>query len=258
MEKYKKINGKKLEEIDFNEILNTNNINEVNKIITQKIKVTAKNDSQIKLINSIKNNEITICSGIAGSGKTYVALGMALNLLKKSAGLYKKIYLIKSVTTLKDEEIGFLKGNIDEKIEPFMWSFNINMEKIIGENTYKNLKEKGYVKSYPLAYLRGASLDDCIIILDETQNILLDHSITAMTRIGENCKLIMLGDCDQIDLKVKKDSSLHILTAIFRDTPGIGVIEMDENDPNTRNPLITVIIAKFKEYIKSLKKVQHE
>lgn len=252
MEKFKKLNGKKLEEMVFNEIVNNpTSISEINKTITHEIKVVAKNDSQIKLINSIKNNEITICSGLAGSGKTYVALAQALSLLKKNGNEYKKIYLIKSVTPLKGESVGYIKGSLEDKLIPYMWSFNINILKIISENTLKSLNDKKFIETYPLTYLRGVSLDNCIIILDEAQNVTIDNAQTVMTRIGENCKLIILGDIDQIDLTNKRDSSLHILINIFDDVENIGIIKMSADDVNIRNPIITIIQKKFKEFYKT-------
>ena len=124
-------------------INSTEDINEqkkiIRKILNTDIKVIAKNESQKKLIKSIKNNEITICAGPAGTGKTFVALAFALNLLKKTTNRYKRIYLVKSVTTLKGEEIGFLKGDLMDKIEPFMWSFYFNMEKFLSKSTITDL-----------------------------------------------------------------------------------------------------------------------
>jgi phosphate starvation-inducible PhoH-like protein len=113
---------------------------------------------------------------------------------------------------LKGEEIGFLKGDLKEKIEPFMWSFYINMEKLLPEANIRNLVDKGIIRPFPLAYMRGASFDDCIIIADEMQNVSIDNSRTLLTRIGSNCKLILLGDIKQIDMKNKHESSLEIIT----------------------------------------------
>lgn len=220
---------------------------EIGKILKDNIKIVAKNDSQKQLIKSIKENEITICNGPAGTGKTFIAIGIALNLLKNPENSYKTIYLVKSVTTLKNEELGFLKGNLKEKIEPFMWSFFINFEKLIEKSTLNMLLDAEIIKPFPLAYMRGASLDDCIIIGDEFQNVNLDNSRTQMTRIGSNCKLILLGDENQIDMKNKHESSLSKIIKLFNETPKIGTISMCSKDTNVRNPLITEIENKFKE-----------
>ena len=241
---------------DFEEIISNNNDkqttkikNEINRLVPSDIKLEAKNDSQKKLINSIKNNEITICAGPAGVGKTFLAVAYALSLLRKTTNRYKRIYLVKSVTPLKGEEIGYLKGNLDEKILPFFISFYINLEKVITSDSLKSLLEKEIIKPFPITYMRGVTLDDCIIVIDEAQNISLDNSRTLLTRIGSNSKIILLGDTNQIDLKNKDDSSLKTLINMFEDANNIGVVEMNEEDTNIRNPIITLIESKYREYI---------
>lgn len=209
------------------------------------VKVIAKNDSQKELLRSIKKNEITICAGKAGCGKTYVTLGYALKLLKTLNNYYQKIYLVKSVTTLRGEEIGYLKGDLNEKIEPFMWSYYINMEKLITKMDMQALIHNDFIRPYPLAYLRGASLDNAIIIIDEAQNISMDNARTILTRIGENSKMILLGDSNQIDIKYKHDSCLSKLIDLFEDVDEVGTIIMNDDDRNVRNPLIDIIEDKF-------------
>jgi len=250
------------EEKDFQELvssdseINSSRVKEdISKIIKAEIKLTAKNDSQKNLINSIKNNEITICGGRAGTGKTFLAVAYALSLIRKKENKYKKIYLVKSVTTLKSEDLGYLKGTLDDKLLPFLMSFYVNMEKVIGSIALKSLIEKEIVKPMPLTYMRGVTLDDCLIICDEVQNISMDNSHTLMTRIGENCKLIMLGDTNQIDITNKTDSSLKHLIKMFSDTENFGIVEMSNADKNVRNPLIDIIETKYLEYFNKNVKV---
>jgi phosphate starvation-inducible PhoH-like protein len=217
-------------------------------LIPNDLKLIAKNESQKILINSIKKNQITICSGIAGTGKTFCALAYALNLIRKSSNTYKQIYLVKSVVQLKEEELGYLKGSVEDKTMPVMWSYFINIEKLIQKRIITELMNNDIIKPFPLTFMRGASLDNCIIIIDECQNVTLDNMRTMMTRIGTDCKLIMLGDVNQIDIKNKNQSSLEVILDIFEDVDTIGVVRMDENDINVRNPLISIIEAKFKKY----------
>ena len=236
--------------------LTENEINErikekVHVILSRQPKVEAKNESQKKLIRSIKDREITICSGPAGSGKTFISLAFALSLLWNKNNFYKKIYLIKSVTTLKGEEIGFLKGDLQEKIEPFMWSFVLNLEKVVDDKELKQLFDHDLVRPLPLAFIRGVTLDNCIIVIDECQNISIDNSQTLLTRIGKNSKMILLGDTNQIDMKNKEESSLDILLNMFESDNDIGAIRMNENDDNIRNPIITKIEKKYKEFFNS-------
>ncbi len=220
----------------------------INNIITEKVFFTAKNESQIRLLKSIKGKQITICNGVAGSGKTICTIFQALSLLKDRNNGYFKIYLVKSVTTLKGEELGFLKGDLREKVDPFIESFRINAEKLFKHTNVKGLFESSIIEFLPLAYIRGRNFDNCIVILDETQNVSIDNTRTLMTRIGEDCKIICLGDTNQIDLKSKKDSSLEPILKLFNNSvDDIGCVEIDENEENCRNPIIKIIEKKFKE-----------
>jgi len=204
-----------IEEYQNKKIRSNNPLTEI------KVGVQPKTENQKKLIQSIKDNEITLVSGFPGSGKTFLSCAEALKLLKSSETAFKKIILVKSVTTLKDEEIGFLKGTMEEKMEPFMDSFLDNFNKIIGEHLTAKLREMGYIQIKPIAYVRGRSIDNSIIIMDEAQNISLDNMRTLMTRIGENSKMIILGDVKQKDLRNKKDSSLEVVIEKFRDKPSL-------------------------------------
>ena len=246
------------EEQDFEELTSVNSTQHVNetkrvvkKLIPKDTKIIAKNDSQKDLIQSIRKNEITICAGPAGTGKTFVALALALSLLRKEGNRFKTIYLVKSIKTLKDEEVGFIKGDLMEKIDPAMMSFYINLEKMILKSTLTSLMMQDIIRPFPLSYIRGSSLDDCIIIADEMQNVTFNNSRTLLTRIGSNCKLLVLGDINQIDLRNKNESSLKVLLKLFDSIDNIGVVRMSEEDTNIRNPLINVIEKQYNDYIET-------
>ena len=209
-----------------------------------RLDVKCKTENQKKLINLIKEKEIVICAGLAGTGKTFLTCFQALDLLKKYPETYKKIVLIKSVTTLKSEEIGFLKGTLEEKMEPFIYSFVNNFEKIIGKVQTELLRKEHIIETLPIAYLRGINIDNSLVVIDEVQNISIENIRTILTRIGYNSKMIFLGDVKQIDSKNKKDSALRFLLDKFSHIDEIGTIELGTEDV-VRNPLIKKIEEVF-------------
>jgi phosphate starvation-inducible PhoH-like protein len=238
----KKLTQEDIESIESFNITRQSENNVSNNIFTQiKIDVKPKTENQKKLLQAIKENEITIASGFPGTGKTFLACAEALKLLKNHENPFKKIILVKSVTTLKDEEIGFLKGTMEEKMEPFMDSFLDNFNKIIGEHLTNKLREMKYIEIKPIAYVRGRSIDNSIIIMDEAQNISIDNMRTLMTRIGENSKMVILGDIKQKDIRNKKESSLEIVLDRFKEKKGFGVVELRNEEDIVRNPIIRVI-----------------
>ena len=202
-------------------------------------------NGQHNLENQIRKNTLTFCKGPAGTGKTFVSIAVALQLLKENPEI-NKICLVKSVSTLPDEEVGFLKGTLLEKMDPVMWSFIANFEKLIGEKVTNILKEKGIVEIKPIAYLRGVSLDNAIILVDETQNISVQNMRTILTRLGKNSKMIFLGDTQQIDIRNRKLSSLDFLFKHFTEVQDLGFVELTDEDI-VRNPLIKRIEKKFRE-----------
>jgi phosphate starvation-inducible PhoH-like protein len=193
----------------------------------------------------INENTITICSGRAGTGKTFIACAQALKLLKTEK--YKKILLVKSVTELEGESVGFLKGTLEEKMFPHTLSFLDNFYKIIGEENTKKMVEMGFIEVLPLAYIRGRSIDDSIIIVDEAQNITLGNMRSTLTRVGENSKMIITGDSKQVDLKNKKQSSLDIVVNIFSDKEGVGTMYFTTADI-VRSSIVRMIEDEFDVY----------
>lgn len=205
---------------------------------------SAKNERQKEFIELIEQNEIVIAKGVAGSGKSYVALATALNLL---GDVYKRMILVKSVTTIPGEEIGFTKGSTKDKMAPVMMSFTWNIDKMLEKGASDQLLDKGLMEIIPLAFFRGLSIDSSIVIIDETQNISFDTFKTIITRIGENCKYIFLGDVEQVDRKKKQESCLQTVIDIFDGTGLIKTIEFKDEDC-VRNPKIPMILELLRSH----------
>jgi phosphate starvation-inducible protein PhoH and related proteins len=239
-----KLSEEEIEEV--NNFVYSKNMEEDKYLKSMSITTKCRNENQKKLVNSIKENEITIVSGLPGTGKTFLACAEALRLIK-SKPKYKKVLLVKSVTQLPGEELGFLPGDLHDKLDPYMISFIDNFEKIIGESLTKKLRELGLIKIQPLAFVRGRSIDNTIIVVDEAQNIAIDNMRTLMTRIGDNSKMVILGDVKQKDIKNKNNSSLETILEKFRDHDGFGCVELRDPNDVVRNPIIKIIESTFDE-----------
>lgn len=220
--------------------INETTIFNIDKII---INLKCKNANQKLLLNLIDSNLITIASGPAGTGKTFLVCAQALKLMKTDKK-YKKIILVKSVTELEGESIGYLKGGLLEKMENYMMSFMDNFHKLIGEANTTAMLNEGLIEVLPLAYIRGRSIDNSIIIVDEAQNISLKNMRSTLTRIGDNSKMIITGDSKQIDMKNKKLSSLDTVVSIFSNKDSIGTMTFTTKDI-VRNPIIMMIEDEF-------------
>ena len=205
--------------------------------------VECLNDRQREFQDSIRTKEVTIVTGLAGSGKTFVALYNALKLLEQG---YKRIVLVKSVTTLEEENIGFLPGDLETKMQPFMMSYTGNLNKLVGEKEAEQMFKDKIVEILPLAYIRGINIDDSVVLLDETQNLNLNTFKSIITRIGTNSKYIIMGDTEQIDMKERNKSALIKVMELFKDSEVVGTVEFTDEDC-VRNPIIPYLLNKIKE-----------
>ena len=204
----------------------------------------SNSSNQKKIIKSIldKDTLITVIHGKPGTGKTYSTLQGVLKEFKTNP-IYDKIYLMKSVKTINDksEDLGYLKGGLEEKVAPFIFSYDFNFKQIIGETAYKFAREQQIIEFLPLAYIRGIGLKDCLIILDESQNVNTAILRTILTRVGKNAKIIILGDTQQKDSGSKQTSGLEFLIKYFKGSiKGMEFIEMGPED-QSRNPIINDI-----------------
>lgn len=207
-----------------------------------------KNEKQKLLSQSIKNNDVTICTGPAGTGKTYISVFEALIMLKNHPDIYKQIKLVKSITQLKNEDLGTLPGDEKDKLKFHMMSYLDAFYKLIGEGLTNKLIEANVIKFEVFGAIRGRSFSNAIILVDEFQNINHDNAKTFLTRFEPTTKVIVLGDIDQIDLKNKNESSLERLITRVKNHPddSVGVIEFDETEI-VRHRLTSYFINIFKE-----------
>lgn len=241
---------KRKKEHQFNAILidesiplkKTDSIIDLSKL---KIDYKFKNTSQKQFINLIENNQITICSGPAGVGKSYISVAIALNLLK--SGVYKKIHLITPAVEA-GEKLGFLPGDLLEKLQPYLYSTYYLFDKLIGKANRMKLISNGYIEPLAISFLRGVNIDNSILIFEEAQNSSITTMKTILTRIGNNSKFIISGDLDQIDNDKITNCSRSGLQYALDNLYGIeqiGLFKFTDNDVNVRNPLITKILNKF-------------
>jgi phosphate starvation-inducible PhoH-like protein len=244
MARSKNLTAKDLEDVSIWEnqhrkITNNININEI------PIRIKCANEKQKQLKKAIEDKEITISIGPAGTGKTYIGLKTALHILKTEPQ-YRRIVLIKSLQTIKGEEMGFLPGTLYEKMEPYMHSFTGNLDKIFGDRvTAGKMLAAGIIAIEPLAFIRGNTLDNSIIIIDETQNIDKHTFKTIVTRIGRNSKMIFLGDIEQIDRRAKNESCLSKVFTAFGESDFVATIEF-VNDECVRNEIIPLVLDVLK------------
>ncbi len=194
------------------------------------------------LYDSFRNKVITFVCGPAGTGKTFLAVVYAYDLLKK--GEIKKIVITRPVVE-SGESLGFLPGDLQEKVDPYLRPIYDSFEALVGiENTTKMI-EKGIVEIAPLAYMRGRTLNDACVILDEAQNTTETQMKMFLTRLGFNSKMIITGDITQIDLPTNKKSGLIDAMKVVKDIDEIGIIKMQSKDV-VRHPVVQKIVDAYK------------
>ncbi len=196
---------------------------------------------QQKLYEAFASHDITIVTGPAGTGKTFLAVLYACNLLKK--GTIRKIIITRPVVEA-GESLGFLPGDLKEKIDPYLRPIYDALELLFGPAGVERLLEKGQVEIAPLAYMRGRTLDDACVILDEAQNTTGMQIKMFLTRLGFNSQMIITGDVTQIDLPNPAKSGLLQAIETVRKVEGIAIINMSQKDV-VRHPLVQKIIDAY-------------
>ena len=210
--------------------------------------IKPKTLGQRKYISSIEDNIITFGIGPAGTGKTFLAIAMAAKALKNNS--VSKIILTRPAVEA-GENLGFLPGDLQEKIDPYLRPLYDSLYNILGYDNFLRLKEKGIIEVAPLAYMRGRTLDDAFIILDEAQNATNEQMKMFLTRIGFESKAVVTGDITQIDLGRRKSSGLVSVSKILNNIKGINFNYFDSSDV-VRHSIVMKIIDAYTKYEDSL------
>jgi phosphate starvation-inducible protein PhoH and related proteins len=220
--------------------------NELDSIIlySKKDVIKAKTPNQNVYIKSVKENDICFAIGPAGTGKTYLAVAFAVAALKK--GIVKKIILARPAVEA-GESLGFLPGDFREKIDPYLRPLYDALEEMIPGEQLKNYMEKGVIEIVPLAYMRGRTLNNAYVILDEAQNATGMQMKMFLTRLGPNSKSIVTGDITQIDLPTFSQSGLVQVKDILKGIDGVGFVYFDKGDV-VRHKLVKDIINAYEKH----------
>jgi len=199
--------------------------------------------SQVEYLKELNKNELILSFGPAGVGKTYLAVCDAVKRYK--SGQFQKIILSRPIVEA-GESLGYLPGEIKEKVDPYLIPLYDALYELMGKRTVDGLIEEGIIEIAPLAYMRGRTLENAYIILDEAQNATKKQIKLFLTRLGFNAKMVLTGDLSQIDLINHKDSGLLYACNKLNNIPGIKIIEFKKNDV-VRNPLVQRIIERLSD-----------
>ncbi|WP_052085371.1 PhoH family protein [Ezakiella coagulans] len=213
-----------------------------------------KTIGQKRYIESINNNDIVFGTGPAGTGKTYLAIALACQAFRNKQ--FERIILTRPAVEA-GESLGFLPGDLKEKVDPYLRPVYDALFEIIGGEQYQKYIEKGLIEIAPLAYMRGRTLDKSFIILDEAQNTTPEQMKMFLTRLGYSSKMVITGDLTQTDLPRGKMSGLKNAIELLKHTKGIGIEELQKVDI-VRHPLVRKVIEVYEQEALRLEKIREE
>ena len=216
--------------------------------------IAPRNANQQKMVRSFDENDLTFALGPAGTGKTYIAIALAVRALKNKE--CRRIILSRPAVEA-GEKLGFLPGDMKEKIDPYLQPLYDALEDMVPQLKLKEYMDAGTIQIAPLAFMRGRTLNDAVIILDEAQNTTTHQMKMFLTRLGMASKMIVTGDVTQIDLPRSVRSGLLNALGILRGVKGIGVIEYEKKDI-VRHPLVQRIVDAYEKRAEEEKAAQEE
>jgi phosphate starvation-inducible PhoH-like protein len=216
----------------------------ISSLIPRKTKEKFLTESQRIYYDLLHQNQITICSGPAGVGKSYIAMKAAIDLLSDPNTPYEKIIIVRPAVEA-EEKLGSLPGNVEEKLDPYIFPSYYLLNKIIGKENREKLKDIEAIEVFALAYMRGMNIDNSILIFEEAQNCSPKQMKLLLTRIGFNSKFFISGDIEQTDrYKDKTHSGLWDALDRFKNINDISTFEFKDVDV-VRNPLISKILNRY-------------
>ena len=216
--------------------------------------IKARTENQQRLIEAYDNHDMIFAVGPAGTGKTYLSIALAVKALKEKTA--KKIILSRPAVEA-GEKLGFLPGDMKDKIDPYLQPLYDALEDMLPQVKLQDMMEKHVIQIAPLAFMRGRTLSDAVVILDEAQNTTPAQIRMFLTRMGWNTKMIITGDMTQIDLPRSQKSGLIEALHILNNVEGIGIVNLDRGDI-VRHKLVTRIVNAYEEHDKEVKGIESE
>ena len=206
--------------------------------------VRCKTLGQYEYVRAIRSNELTFAVGPAGTGKTYLAMALAVVALRNKE--VERIVLTRPAVEA-GEKLGFLPGDLSQKVDPYLRPLFDALYEMMGAESYQRLQERGALEVAPLAYMRGRTLSDSFIILDEAQNTTPEQMKMFLTRFGAGSRVVVTGDITQTDLPAGRQSGLKQALEVLRDVPGIAMVTLDQSDV-VRHDLVQAIVRAYESY----------
>lgn len=206
--------------------------------------IKAKTPGQLHYVQAVRSSDITFCIGPAGTGKTYLAMAMACAALQKKE--VSRIVLVRPAVEA-GESLGYLPGDLKEKIEPYLRPLYDALYEMLSPERFQRYSERGIIEVAPLAYMRGRTLNDSFIVLDEAQNTTSEQMKMFLTRMGFGSKVVVTGDITQVDLPLGKRSGLVVVQEILLAIPGITFVYLTEKDV-VRHHLVQKIILAYEHF----------